>query len=138
MNSILKFYRSSARFFSKRYSKDHEWVRKETAPNLYSVGISDHAQGKLGGIVYLSYPEVGKLYKAHDALGEIESPKAVSNIYAPVSIKITEVNSALDADLSVINSKAEDTWLYRGEIANVKELEGLMDVKAYEEYAENN
>ncbi len=134
----MKMQRTILRFFSKKYSKDHEWIRQEGSSKVYSIGISDHAQGKLGGIVYLSFPEVGKVYKAHESMGEIESPKAVSQIYAPASIKITEVNNKLSDDLSVINEKAEDTWLYKGELLNEKELNDLMNDNDYKEYAKNN
>ena len=134
----MKMQRTVLRFFSKKYSKDHEWIRQEGTSKLYSIGISDHAQSKLGGIVYLSFPEVGKVYKTHESMGEIESPKAVSQIYAPASIKITEVNDKLSDDLSIINQKAEDTWLYKGELLNEKELGELMDSKAYEAYAKDN
>ncbi len=138
MSSIMKMQRTILRLFSKKYSKDHEWILKDKTSKLYSIGISDHAQSKLGGIVYLSFPEVGKVYKAHESMGEIESPKAVSQIYAPASIKITEVNDKLSDDLSVINEKAEETWLYKGELLNEKELAELMDSKAYQEYAKDH
>ena len=134
----MKMQRSILRFFSKKYSKDHEWIRQEGTSKVYSIGISDHAQSKLGGIVYLSFPEVGKVYNAHEAMGEIESPKAVSQIYAPASIKVTAVNNNISDDLSIINAKAEDTWLYKGELLNEKELGELMDSKTYEEYAHEN
>lgn len=127
--------RGFAQAAGKRYSKDHEWVRHEGGRN-YSVGISDYAQHKLGGIVYLSKPDVGKEYKAHDSLAEIESPKAVSSVYAPISLKITDVNEKVHDNLSTINEDAEGTWLFKGEVSADKEVEKLMSEEDYKKYIE--
>lgn len=71
-------------FFSRKFSKDHEWIEKVGESNLYSIGITNFAQDKLGEVVYLSFPEVDEEYEKDGELGEIESPKAVSVIYSPV------------------------------------------------------
>ena len=99
-----------------------------------SIGISNFAQDQLGGVVYLSLPDLQTRFRKNEALAEIESPKAVSSIYAPVTVKITEVNEKLADDYSVINADAENTWMFKGEMENEEELKGLMSTDEYLEF----
>ena len=131
MNSICKL---RIHKFSKYYSKSHEWIQLTDKPKLYKVGISDYAQDQLGGVVYLSFPDTNTIYKRNEVLAEIESPKAVSSIYAPVDIKITELNERISDDYSVINTDAENTWLFKGEVENENDLKVLMDSDTYKEF----
>ena len=131
MKKFGRVYFSIARNFSKRYSKDHEWVQLSEDKKECSIGISDYAQNALGGVVYLSYPNVGQNFKAHEVMGEIESPKAVSQIIAPLEVTISQINKELEADLSVINASAESTWLYKGSLKNISEFESLMSEADY-------
>ncbi|WP_126993461.1 glycine cleavage system protein GcvH [Thermosipho globiformans] len=114
----------------KKFTKTHEWVDE----NGY-VGISSHAQEELGDIVYVDLPEVGKEVKKGDVLLSIESVKAASDVYAPVSGKIVEVNSELDAKPELVNEDAEGQgWLVKIEISNPSELDELMTEEEYKEF----
>ena len=116
----------------RRYSKEHEWVLVEG--DTAKMGITDFAQGELGDIVYVELPEPGKEFKAGDVMGTIESVKAVSEIYAPVSGTVTEVNSALDDDPMIINRDCYgDGWMLKVELSDEKEIEQLLDAGGYNE-----
>ena len=114
----------------RRYTKEHEWVL--VSSGSATIGITDFAQGELGDIVYVEAPEVGKSVVAGDVLGTIESVKAVSELYAPVSGKVTEVNAALAQAPETLNRDPHGAgWICRMSIATPSELEGLMDSAAY-------
>ncbi|EKF49084.1 glycine cleavage system protein H [Thermosipho africanus H17ap60334] len=114
----------------KKFTKTHEWVDE----NGY-VGITSHAQEELGDIVYVDLPEVGKEVKKGDVLLSIESVKAASDVYAPISGKIVEVNSELDARPELVNEDAEgEGWLVKIEISNPSELDELMTEEEYKEF----
>lgn len=116
-----------------RYTKDHEYVRVEGAEG--AVGISDHAQGQLGDIVFAEPPPVGATVKAGDPTGVVESVKAASDVFAPVSGEVVAVNSEVEATPGLINEDAQGRgWLFRIRLANPTELEGLMDETAYSDY----
>jgi glycine cleavage system H protein len=116
--------------FMKKFTKTHEWVDE----NGY-VGITSHAQEELGDIVYVDLPEVGKEVKKGDVLLSIESVKAASDVYAPISGKIVEVNSELDARPELVNEDAEgEGWLVKIEISNPSELDELMTEEEYKEF----
>jgi glycine cleavage system H protein len=118
----------------RRYSKEHEWVL--VAGGSATVGITDFAQRELGDIVYVELPEVGRAVKGGDILGTIESVKAVSEIYAPVSGTITEVNALLTDKPETINADPHAAgWICRMSLSAAGELEGLMDAAAYGEMA---
>ncbi|QWV93824.1 glycine cleavage system protein GcvH [Geomonas oryzisoli] len=118
---------------TKFYTKEHEWV--EMAGAQATVGISEHAAHELGDITYVDLPKIGKNVKQFDALSAIESVKAASDIYAPVSGKVTEVNQALDEAPELVNQGAESQgWICKLEGVNEAELGALMDAAAYEEY----
>ncbi len=112
------------------YSKEHEWVRVEG--DTATVGITDYAQGQLGDVVFVELPAVGKaLVQGKDA-AVVESVKAASEVYAPISGSVTEVNDALEADPSLVNSAAEtDGWFFRMSIGSAAELSDLMEGDAY-------
>jgi len=115
------------------YTKEHEWVKIEG--NKGKVGISDYAQHKLGDITYVELPEEGKEVKQAEVLTGIESVKAASDIYAPVSGKVTAVNSALDSAPEAVNkSPYEEGWIAEVEISNTGDVGSLMDAAAYREY----
>ncbi len=116
-----------------KYSQDHEWVRVDG--NIATVGITDYAQDALGDIVFVELPEVGASTKTGDTLSEVESTKSVSDIFAPLTGTITEVNSALDDDPTAVNSDPYGTgWMFKVEMADASELDGLMDAAAYGEF----
>lgn len=116
-----------------RYSKEHEWVRAEGDEAI--MGITDHAQSALGDITFVELPEVGVEVKAPESIATIESVKAASDVYAPVSGKIVKVNGLLADSPEIINSSPyEEGWLCRIKMSNSSELDGLMDAAAYTEY----
>lgn len=115
-----------------RYSKDHEWVRVE-GKNLARVGITSYAQEELGDVVFVDLPQVGDEVDAGQGFATVESVKAVSDIYAPVSGKIVEVNQALADHPELINeSPYEKGWIAVIEMSAPQELEDLMDADAYQ------
>ena len=120
-----------------RYSKDHEWVlvEGETA----TIGISDYAQESLGDVVYVDLPKIGATFAAHESIGSVESVKAVSDIFTPVSGEILETNEALNDTPENVNSDAYGSaWMAKLKLSNPAEIEELMDAAAYEEYLAAN
>lgn len=103
------------------------------------VGISQHAQEALGDVVYVQPPDIGTELAQHDECGAIESVKAASEIYTPVSGKVTEVNKALEDIPSLVNSSCYDKgWIFKLKVKNPDELKSLMDEKAYEEFLKSS
>jgi glycine cleavage system H protein len=116
-----------------RYRDSHEWVRLEDDGSVV-VGISDHAQAALGDIVFVELPEPGMSYAQGDACAVVESVKAASDIYAPVSGEIIESNPALEDDPAMVNSSPYgDGWLFSINPSNPDELDGLMNAEQYAE-----
>jgi glycine cleavage system H protein len=116
-----------------RYTKEHEWVNIEGA--TATVGISQHAQEALGDITFVELPSVGKVLKAGDQLGVVESVKAASDIYAPISGTVSEVNSALDVAPELINQSPEtDGWICRLTGITAADADKLMDEAAYQAF----
>jgi glycine cleavage system H protein len=116
---------------SCRYSKDHEWIRVEGDKG--TVGISEHAQTQLGDVVFVDLPEVGRSVKAGDVFGTVESVKAVSELYAPVSGEVVEVNSALTAKPETVNKDPYGGgWMIVLKLIDPAEVDGLLDAAAYE------
>ena len=118
-----------------KYTKTHEWVCVEGSTG--SVGITDYAQSSLGDIVFVELPKVGEALQAGKIFGSVESVKAVSDLYAPVSGTVTEINEALNGAPETINSDANATWLYKFEVADAGELTSLatlLDAPAYEHF----
>jgi glycine cleavage system H protein len=119
-----------------RYRESHEWVRLEDDGSVV-VGISDHAQAALGDIVYVELPEPGLSYAQGDACAVVESVKAASDIYAPISGEIIEFNPALEDDPSLVNlDPYGDGWLFSMVPSDADEIEQLMDKKEYIESIE--
>lgn len=120
-----------------KFLKSHEWARVEGNGRV-TVGISDHAQGLLGDLVYVELPEVGADAKAGEQIAVVESVKAASDVYSPVSGTIVEVNSALSDKPETINEDAYgEGWMYVVELTNAEELNELLDPDAYAEALEN-
>ena len=118
-----------------RYSREHEWVAVEE--NIATIGITDYAQDQLGDIVYVELPEVGAQVTKDEAFGVVESVKAVSDIYAPVSGTVTEVNVGLPDSPETINEDPYgDAWMIRVEMSDPDELEDLMKAAEYKKFVE--
>ena len=116
----------------KKYSKDHEWISIEN--EIATIGITDHAQESLGDIVFIELPKVGRLINAGDQVGVVESVKAASDLYAPISGEIIEVNNELTNSPQLINSDPENSgWYMKIKLNDVAELKKLMN---YDEYKE--
>ena len=114
-----------------KYTKDHEWVR--VSGTQAHVGITDYAQKQLGDVVYLELPDVGKTFKKGDVFGTIESVKAVSELYAPVSGEVVEVNTALKDKPELVNSDPHGSWMIVLKLADPGEAGTLLDATKYAE-----
>ncbi len=118
-----------------RFTQDHEWVRVEGDVGV--IGISDHAQEQLGDIVFIDLPEVGKELSKGDEAAVVESVKAASELYAPVSGEIVEFNESLSDDPAQVNSDPlGGGWIFKIRFSNPSELDGMMDEAAYGNYLE--
>ena len=113
-----------------KYTKDHEWV--EIAGDRGKVGITDFAQQQLGDVVYVELPEVGATLKQGQSFGTIESVKAVSELYAPVSGEVVDVNSALKDKPEAVNKDPHGSWMIVVRLSSPSEASGLLDSAAYE------
>ena len=116
------------------YTKDHEWVKVEG--NTALIGITDHAQKSLGEIVYVELPEIDDELKIEEAFGVIESVKAASDSYMPVSGTIIEVNEDLEDNPTLLNSDPYGTWILKVELSDKGELDSLLELAAYNELCE--
>ena len=115
-----------------KYTKEHEWVKIDGT--TATVGITDWAQGELGDIVFVELPDVGADIEQMDAFGTIEAVKAVSELYAPLSGKVVEVNSALDDDpMAINNDPYGDGWMIKVEVSDASQLEHLLDAGGYKD-----
>ena len=115
------------------FTKEHEWVKVKEG--IGAVGISEHAAHELGDITFVELPKIGAVVKQFGVLGSIESVKAASDIFAPVSGKIVKVNDALDTAPEIVNDSAEDAgWMAWVEIADDSELKNLMTQEQYNDY----
>jgi glycine cleavage system H protein len=115
----------------RRYTKEHEWLRVDDG--VGTVGVTDYAQDQLGDIVYLDLPAPGTPVKQFEKLGEIESVKAVSDLYSPVSGEVVDVNEAVADHPELVNqSPYEDGWLVRVRLADLAELEALLTADQYD------
>lgn len=115
-----------------KYTKEHEWIRVQG--NTGTIGITDHAQSALGDIVFVELPKPGATITAGKSFGTVESVKAVSDIYAPVSGSVTEVNDELGKSPEKINSDPYGAWMIRVNIANAGEVNSLLSAADYEKY----
>jgi len=118
-----------------RYSKDHEWVKVEG--DTATIGITEFAQKQLGDVVYVELPAVGKMLDVHQTIGVVESVKAVSDVYSPVSGEVTAVNEDLNNSPETLNQDPHGKgWIIRLRLKNKGDLETLMTVVDYEKYLE--
>ncbi|MFF2299446.1 glycine cleavage system protein GcvH [Arthrobacter sp. NPDC058127] len=116
------------------YTAEHEWVSAPNADGVVRVGITDFAQDALGDVVYAQLPEPGTAVKGNDVVGEVESTKSVSDIYAPVSGEIVSRNEALDTDSALINSDPYgDGWLFEVKLSEADAIETLLSASEYEQ-----
>ena len=114
------------------YAKSHEWVRNE-GDGTVTIGITEHAQEQLGDLVFVDLPEVGSTLSAGDDCAVVESVKAASDVYSPVSGEVIEVNEALDGSPETINEDAfGDGWMFKLRLDSADELEALLDADAYD------
>jgi len=116
----------------RKYTKQHEWIQANGSSA--NVGITDHAQEALGDIVFVELPKVGAELSAGKSFGTVESVKAVSDIYAPASGTVTEVNEGLAASPESVNKDAHGSWMMKITLKNPKELDALLSAADYEKY----
>jgi glycine cleavage system H protein len=114
-----------------KYTKDHEWI--DFSGDRGKVGITDYAQQQLGDVVYVELPEVGQKLKQGQSFGTIESVKAVSELYSPVSGEVAEVNSALKDKPEIVNKNPHESWMIVVKLANPGEVAGLLDASQYQD-----
>ncbi|MCW8892634.1 MAG: glycine cleavage system protein GcvH [Deltaproteobacteria bacterium] len=120
-----------------KYTEDHEWILMEE--EVATIGITDFAQEQLGDVVFVELPEVGDILEAGKSFGVVESVKAVSDVYAPVSGEVVEINEELPDEPEVLNnSPYEDGWMIKLKLSEAITLEGFMDATAYQEFVEKD
>ena len=115
-----------------KYAKSHEWV--EVSGDIGTVGITDYAQSSLGDIVFVELPKVGQEIEAGSTFGSVESVKAVSDLYAPVTGTVTEINEALNDAPETINTAANETWLLKMTLKNTDDVNALLSAADYETF----
>jgi glycine cleavage system H protein len=116
-----------------QYSKDHEWIR--VSGDTGTIGITDHAQNSLGDVVYVELPKPGEKFAAHESFGSVESVKAVSEIFTPVSGEITEVNESLQDEPEKVNADPYgEGWMIRVRLSNPGEVDSLLSAAEYEDF----
>lgn len=120
-----------------KYTEEHEWVLVED--DIATVGITDFAQDQLGDVVFVELPEVGDSVEAGETFGVVESVKAVSDVYAPVSGEVVEINEDLPDEPETLNNSPYDAgWMVKIKLSDPSALGGLMDVAAYQEFVEKD
>ncbi len=121
---------------ARYFTEDHEWI--EVDGDTGTVGITDYAQGQLGDITFVELPGAGDTVSKGDAPCVVDSVKAASDVYAPVSGEVTEANAALEDQPELVNSDADgEGWLFKVKLSDASELEGLMDEAKYKAYVES-
>jgi glycine cleavage system H protein len=115
-----------------RYTREHEWI--ELAGNIGAIGITDYAQASLGDIVYVELPKVGDVVTANAVFGSVESVKAVSDLFAPVSGAVTAINEELTSAPDKINEKPHEAWIIKVALDDPAQLNALLDAAAYEAF----
>jgi glycine cleavage system H protein len=115
-----------------RYTKEHEWLLVEG--EFGTIGITDYAQSSLGDIVFVELPKIGQQIEAGSTFGSVESVKAVSDLYAPVTGEVVAVNDSLNATPENINAAANDTWMIRVKMTNTDEVNGLLSSVDYDKF----
>ena len=114
-----------------KYSKDHEWI--SVTGEIGRVGITDYAQQQLGDVVYVELPDIGRVFKRGEQFGSIESVKAVSDLFCPVSGEVVEINAVLSESPESVNQQAHDAWMIAIKLYDPDELSALLDADAYSE-----
>ena len=121
---------------ARYFTDEHEWIDLEG--DLATVGVTDYAQGQLGDIVFVELPQVGTVIEKGKDAAVVESVKAASDVYAPISGEVVEANSALEDDPALVNtSPEEDGWFFKMTVADKAELDGLMDAAAYKSFCDS-
>jgi glycine cleavage system H protein len=115
-----------------RYTKEHEWIGLNGG--IGTIGITDYAQNSLGDIVYVDSPKVGDEVTAHQTFGSVESVKAVSDLYSPVTGTVTEVNESLKTEPDKINAAPHEAWIIKVKLSDTAEWDALLDAAAYEAF----
>ena len=115
-----------------KYTKEHEWIQVDGS--IDTVGITDYAQNSLGDIVFVDLPKVGDAVEAGKSFGSVESVKAVSDLFAPVSGTVTAINEELKDAPEKINAEANTTWLLKIELSDAKQVDGLLTAADYEKF----
>lgn len=115
-----------------RYTREHEWISLDGT--IGAIGITDYAQNSLGDIVYVDVPKIGDTVTAGTTFGSVESVKAVSDLFSPVSGAVTAVNETLKTEPDKINAAPHETWIIKVELSNPSEYEALLDAAAYEAF----
>ena len=114
------------------YTEDHEYLKPAGEADVMYIGVTDFAQGELGDVVFIELPKVGATFKQHDVFGTIEAVKAVSELYAPVSGEVVEINPRLDAEPALVNSSPYgDGWMVKMRLTDASEKAALLDASAY-------
>jgi len=120
----------------EKFSKDHEWIRVEG--DIATIGITVHAQDQLGDVVFVEVPEVGRKVSAEEAVAVVESVKAASDVYSPLTGEVIEANGDVASTPGLVNEDAEGkAWFFKVRLSNPAELDALMDRAAYDEFAKN-
>jgi glycine cleavage system H protein len=118
------------------YSREHEWVKVDD--DTCTIGITEFAQQELGEVVFVELPEVGQVFNTNDALGTIESVKAVAEVYTPVAGEVVEINDAVVDDPELLNEDPQgEGWLVKIRFSSAADLKSLMNAEAYEEYVQS-
>jgi glycine cleavage system H protein len=115
-----------------RYTREHEWI--DLDGNIGTIGITDYAQNSLGDIVYVDVPKIGDPVTANSTFGSVESVKAVSDLYSPVTGTVTATNDALKSSPDKINEAPHETWIIKIELADPSEFDKLLDAAAYQKF----
>jgi len=115
-----------------RYTREHEWIAVNG--NIGTIGITDYAQNSLGDIVYVDMPNIGDSVSANATFGSVESVKAVSDLFSPVSGSVTEANEILKSEPDKINSAPHETWIIKVELSDPSEFDALLDAATYEKF----
>ena len=115
-----------------RYTREHEWI--EISGSIGVIGITDYAQASLGDIVYVDLPKVGDPVTANETFGSVESVKAVSDLFSPVTGTVTAINEELKDSPDKINEKPHETWIVKVELADPAQINALLDAAAYEAF----
>ncbi len=117
----------------RKFSREHEWI--EVAGGVATVGITDYAQGQLGDVVFVELPDIGRKVKKGEAAAVVESVKAASEVFSPLTGEVTEVNRGLVEDPAKVNAEAEKgAWFFKIKLADTGEAKGLMDRAAYDAF----